>query len=193
MFPSRQNPVRILGIVGTLGAGKSEILHSIFGLEPLLAGEVFVDGKKINITEPQAAIRNGLALIPEERRDALVMDASIARNITLASLSSVCSAGGWISRSIEERTAMRYKDSLSIATPNVKKPVGFLAVGMSRRPLYRAGLIPGPNNDLLDEPTKRQSMSAPSSEIYGLIGNLVKDGAAVIYATKRDKRSAFTL
>ncbi|UCD76982.1 MAG: sugar ABC transporter ATP-binding protein [Desulfobacterales bacterium] len=172
----------IVGIVGTLGAGKSEILHSIFGLEPFQAGEVFVDGRSFDSIGPKEAIKNGLALVPEERRDALVMDTSIAHNITLASLRSVCSVGGWISRPIEERTAMDYKNRLSIATPSVQQHVGFLSGGNQQKTVISRWLNTGAKVYLFDEPTKGIDVGA-KSEIYELVGELVNNGATVVYAT----------
>jgi ABC-type sugar transport system ATPase subunit len=172
----------ILGIIGTMGAGKSEILHSIFGLEPSLAGEIFVDGKRVHSKEPQEAIKNGLALVPEERRDALIMDTSVARNITLANLDGVCSPGGWIRRPVEERKAIHYKNRLSIATPSVKQEVGFLSGGNQQKTVISRWLNAGANIYLFDEPTKGIDVGA-KREIYELIGELVKDGAAVVYAT----------
>lgn len=172
----------IVGIIGTMGAGKSEILHAIFGLEPSLAGEVSVDGKRVASTSPQEAIKNGLALVPEERRDALVMDTSIAHNITLANLKSVCLMGGWISRPIEERTAVDFKNRLSIAAPSIQQHVGFLSGGNQQKTVISRWLSTGAKVYLFDEPTKGIDVGT-KSEIYELIGELVKDGAAVVYAT----------
>jgi len=172
----------ILGIVGTMGAGKTEIISAMFGLEPAAGGKVFVDEKEIDLNEPKDAIRAGFALVPEERRESLVMDSAVAHNITIADLKRICKTLGWISQKKEKQIAEDFKNKLSIATPSVYQIAQFLSGGNQQKTVIARWLNADAKVYFFDEPTKGVDVGA-KHEIYLLIGNLVENGAAVVYAT----------
>jgi len=172
----------ILGIVGSIGAGKSEVARAIFGADPIRKGGIHIAGKKIRINTPQDAITHGLALIPEERRaQGLVGNESVRRNITLASLKKkFCNGPSWINQALEIRKVREYISALAIATPTTEQEVQFLSGGTQQKVVVGKWLMSDSNIYIFDEPTKGIDVGG-KYDIYKLIVDLARKGAGVIF------------
>ncbi len=172
----------ILGIVGSIGAGKSEVARAIFGADPMESGEIHVSGKKIKMNSPEDAIRHGLALIPEERRDqGLVGTGSVRSNITLAALKKkFCSGPSWINQKKEVEAVKEFIATLAIATPTTEQEVQFLSGGTQQKVVVSKWLLSDSNIYIFDEPTKGIDVGG-KYDIYKLIVELAKRGAGIIF------------
>lgn len=175
----------ILGIVGSIGAGKSEVARAIFGADPRDSGDIYISGKKIRMNTPEDAIRHHLALIPEERRDqGLVGTGSIRNNITLAALKKkFCSGPSWISwinTKKEVEAVKEFIETLAIATPTTEQEVQFLSGGTQQKVVVSKWLMSDSNIYLFDEPTKGIDVGG-KYDIYKLIVDLAKRGAGIIF------------
>lgn len=170
----------ILGIAGLVGAGRSELVETIFGMRKKDSGSIYKNGKELHITHPRHAIKNKIALITEDRKfTGLNLLGSVKENITLASLADTISKGGLILKSEESRQADRYIDQLKIKTPNRDTPTGDLSGGNQQKVVVAKWLLTEPDIIILDEPTRGIDVGA-KRDIYLLIGELVKQGKAVV-------------
>ncbi len=172
----------ILGIVGSIGAGKSEVARAIFGADPRDSGDIYISGKKVRINTPEDAIRNGLALIPEERRDqGLVGTGSVRNNITLAALKKkFCSGPSWIDQKKEVEAVKEFIATLGIATPTTEQEVQFLSGGTQQKVVVSKWLLSDSNIYMFDEPTKGIDVGG-KYDIYKLIVELAKKGSGIIF------------
>jgi ABC-type sugar transport system ATPase subunit len=172
----------ILGIVGSIGAGKSEVARAIFGADPRDSGDIYISGKKIKINTPEDAIHNGLALIPEERRDqGLVGTGSVRNNITLAALrKKFCSGPSWINQKKEVEAVKEFIATLAIATPTTEQEVQFLSGGTQQKVVVSKWLLSDSHIYIFDEPTKGIDVGG-KYDIYKLIVELAKRGSGIIF------------
>ena len=169
----------ILGIAGLVGAGRSELVETIFGIRKKSGGRVFKDGRELHITHPKEAIANGIALITEDRKfTGLNLLGSVQENITLASLAKL-SRAGLIDKRAERSHADRFIEKLSIKTPSRGTLVGNLSGGNQQKVVIAKWLLTEPDVIILDEPTRGIDVGA-KRDIYLLIGEFVKQGKAVI-------------
>jgi ribose transport system ATP-binding protein len=171
----------VLGIFGLMGAGRTELLETIFGLHPA-KGEGFltVCGKPVQLKSPRDAIAAGLALCPEDRkREGLVLSLSVAQNASLASLGEFEHVSGWLDGSRERRHVGRWVDRLRVKTPSVHQLVRNLSGGNQQKVVLAKWLATGPKVLLLDEPTRGIDVGA-KREIYTLIDELAADGLGVV-------------
>ena len=168
----------ILGLAGLVGAGRTELAQSIFGIRHTDSGEIFVDGEEARIHAPQAAMERGIFYVPEERRSqGLILPFSIKNNITLSILDRI-SRLGFVSRS-ERGIADRFMGELSIRGAEVSDPVNRLSGGNQQKVVVAKSLAREPNVLLLDEPTRGVDVGA-KSEIYRLMDDLAKEGKAIL-------------
>jgi ABC-type sugar transport system ATPase subunit len=168
----------ILGLAGLVGAGRTELAQSIFGIRHPDSGEIFIDGEEARIHSPQAAMERGIFLVPEERRSqGLILPFSIKNNITLSILDRI-SRFGFVSRS-ERGIADRFMGELSIRGAEVSAPVNRLSGGNQQKVVVAKSLAREPNVLLLDEPTRGVDVGA-KSEIYRLMDDLAKEGKAIL-------------
>jgi ABC-type sugar transport system ATPase subunit len=168
----------ILGLAGLVGAGRTELAQSIFGIRHPDSGEIFIDGEEARIHSPQAAMERGIFLVPEERRSqGLILPFSIKDNITLSILDRI-SRFGFVSRS-ERGIADRFMGELSIRGAEVSAPVNRLSGGNQQKVVVAKSLAREPNVLLLDEPTRGVDVGA-KSEIYRLMDDLAKEGKAIL-------------
>ncbi len=173
----------LLGIVGAVGAGKTELLHLLFGLERPSAGCVLVEGKEVRIHSPEAAIEAGIALCPEDRKaQGLLLDSSIAHNISLASLRAVSLAGTVISGRTESARAGKMIKQLNIVTPSISHHSRNLSGGNQQKVVLAKWLSTDSSIFLFDEPTVGVDVKG-KVEIYELMGSLAARGAAIVFAT----------
>jgi ABC-type sugar transport system ATPase subunit len=172
-------PGEIVGMAGLIGSGRTEVLRTIVGVDPLDAGEVLVGGAPIPRPSPRAAIEAGLVLLPESRKDdGLVMTRSVAENTVLARLDVVSTAG--CLRADRQRALVgRMIDELSIRTPSQSTAVSALSGGNQQKVLFARCLACEPRVLLVDEPTRGVDVGAKKA-IYELIAGLAADGMAVL-------------
>jgi len=170
----------VLGLFGLMGAGRTELLQSIFGLHaPTASGEIWISGKPVSIRSPRAAIDAGLALAPEDRKgEGLVLSHSVAVNTTLACLEKI-SRCGLLQPSLEHTLVSRYIKRLQIRTPNQQQAVRHLSGGNQQKVVLAKWLATRPSVLLLDEPTRGIDINA-KKEIYALVDELARDGLAVV-------------
>lgn len=170
----------ILGISGLMGAGRTELMMSIFGVYAGRSqGKVSIDGKKVSIKDAQDAIREGLALVSEDRKKyGLVMNMDIMKNTSIASLKAV-SKWGTINENKEIQSAKTYLQSLKIKANSIETVVGTLSGGNQQKVVLGKWLMTMPKVLILDEPTRGIDVGA-KYEIYNIINELVQQGVAII-------------
>lgn len=170
----------VLGIFGLMGAGRTELLESIFGLHPgLSSGRILLDGQPVRIRSPRDAIRAGLALAPEDRKgQGLVLKMTVGENATLSSLSQ-CETAGFINPRKENDLVKSFVTRLQIKTPGLTQLVRNLSGGNQQKVVLAKWLATRPRVILLDEPTRGIDINA-KKEIYGLTNELTQAGLAVV-------------
>ncbi|MFL6216631.1 MAG: sugar ABC transporter ATP-binding protein, partial [Blastocatellia bacterium] len=169
----------IVGLAGLVGAGRTELARTIFGLTPNDAGEIRLRDKVVNVTDPARAIECGIAYLPEDRRrHGVIADMAISHNITLASLDQFSRFAAFDFRR-ERAVAADYVTRLSIKTPAVFAPVATLSGGNQQKVALSRWLAIRPSVLILDEPTQGVDVGA-KSEIHALMGELAAQGAAIL-------------
>jgi ribose transport system ATP-binding protein len=169
----------ILGLAGLVGSGRTELARALFGIDRLLAGTVRVDGTPIRAGHPRSAIERGLYLVPEDRKRAgLLLDVSVAENISLPNLRSYA-PGMLVSVAAERRNAERQKKSLGIRAPDVDTAAGVLSGGNQQKVVLAKWLSMSPRVIVLDEPTRGIDVGS-KSDIYGLLRDLADQGVAIL-------------
>jgi ribose transport system ATP-binding protein len=169
----------ILGFAGLVGAGRSELVKTIFGLWPRAAGDILVDGKKVVIHNPEEAMTLGLVLVPESRKlEAIYPEMSVMFNITLKTIKEFIK--GFFVDSEKERIITREQvDNMAIKTPSYSQTVGNLSGGNQQKVVIGRWLATKPRILILDEPTKGVDVGA-KAEIYTIMNDLVKQGVSII-------------
>jgi ribose transport system ATP-binding protein len=168
----------ILGTAGLVGAGRTELAEAVFGVRPLAAGRVLLDGKPLAVKSPADAIAAGVFLIPEDRRlHGLVVPEGVGFNLSLPNLDRL---GSWLGvRRREEAELHRaWIDRLRVKTPSSAQPVGLLSGGNQQKVVYGKWLARDPRVLILDEPTRGVDVGA-KAEIYALVDELAGRGVAV--------------
>jgi len=169
----------VLGFSGLVGAGRTEIMRCIFGLDRADGGEIYLNGKKLNIKTPVDAIREGILLVSEDRRrEGIIPNMEIRGNITLASLSLI-SKLGWIKKSKDAAIAQEYIERLNIRTPSAEQLISNLSGGNQQKVCLAKWLNLDPKIIIMDEPTRGIDVGA-KAEIHKLIEMLTLQGIAVI-------------
>ena len=169
----------ILGLAGLVGAGRSELAAAIFGVEPALSGSVLVHGKAVEIQSPQDAIRNGIYLVPEDRRTCgLITAMTVRENITLPALAQY-SSSGLVRRNAEESVAQKMCAELKIKTPTIEATASNLSGGNQQKVVLAKWLSLAPKVILFDEPTRGIDVGA-KAEIYQLMRRLADEGVAIL-------------
>jgi D-xylose transport system ATP-binding protein len=170
----------VLGIAGLMGAGRSDLLTAIFGAHSgRNSGEVFVQGRPVQIKSPQDAIRHGIGYVTEDRkRFGLVLDQTILNNSTLASLKKV--SGKFITNPDAERAVSeKAARDLRIKAPDVMTVAGTLSGGNQQKVVLAKWLLTSPRVLFLDEPTRGIDVGA-KQEIYAQINRLAREGLAIV-------------
>ena len=169
----------ILGFSGLVGAGRSEIMRAIFGLDRLDSGKIFVDGKEVQIRSTVDAIRNRIAMVSEDRKAyGLVLCRSLLENISLPNLASH-HPGLFINSGRENREAQEYEKALGIKCASLHVNAGTLSGGNQQKVVLAKWLLSHPKVLILDEPTRGIDVGA-KFEIYKMMVNLARQGIAII-------------
>ncbi len=170
----------VLGFAGLVGAGRTDVGLSIFGIEPADEGEIELEGKSVRITSPQQAVNLQIAYAPEDRRQlGLTMPMSIATNITLPMLRQYLSRLGLVRKNEENQTAEDFQQQLNIRAPSVQVEAAKLSGGNQQKVMLAKWLNTRPKLLILDEPTRGIDVGA-KAEVHRMIGDLAADGIAII-------------
>lgn len=169
----------ILGLAGLVGAGRTETVRAIFGADPLDAGEIIVDGKKVEIHSPEVAVKAGLALVPESRQvQGLMLIHSVERNIAIPNLDHLF-PNRIINQQKTRDLGQRYIDRLNIRTPSLAQKVMFLSGGNQQKVVLAKWLATNPKVLILDEPTRGIDVGA-KAEVHAIMNQLAQQGIGII-------------
>nr|WP_294507146.1 sugar ABC transporter ATP-binding protein [uncultured Rhodopila sp.] len=169
----------ILGLAGLVGAGRTSLARAIFGIDPIIAGEIRLDGMPVAVRSPRRAIRNGIFLVPEDRkRSGLILDMPLVENITLASLMAHARMM-LVSRASELAVSSAQRKRLSIKAAGDKGKVVTLSGGNQQKVVLAKWLSMRPKVVIFDEPTRGVDVGA-KSEIYTLMRDLADSGVAIL-------------
>lgn len=169
----------ILGLAGLMGAGRTETVRALFGLDPISSGEVFIDGKKVHIRRVEDAIKLGLAMATEDRRRyGLMPNRSILENISIANLRQF-SRGPFVNKRKEKAGVGEIFNRLRVKAPNMLVNTSTLSGGNQQKVVLCKWLLAKPRILILDEPTRGIDVGA-KYEIYKLMTEMAKSGMAII-------------
>ncbi len=169
----------VLGIAGLVGAGRTETARAIFGADAIDSGQIEVMGKPVTIRTPQDAIKQGIGLVTEDRKQqGLVLGMSVRENDTLANLGAL-STLGFVRQREERAVAEKYRVDLAIKTPSNEQTVQNLSGGNQQKVVLAKWLYTGSKILIFDEPTRGIDVGA-KSEIYKLMNELAAQGVAII-------------
>lgn len=169
----------ILALTGLVGAGRTETVRALFGVDPKRSGEVLIRGQKVEIRRPGDAIAHGLAFLTEDRKDeGFVPLMSVKENITLPNLAAV-QRGTVIDKRKEVEVVDGYVANLRIKTPHINQKVKFLSGGNQQKVVLAKWLNLNADIIILDEPTRGIDVGA-KAEIYTIMGEIAKQGKAII-------------
>jgi len=173
----------IVGITGLVGAGKTELCKTLFGAFEIESGEMTLNGKTLKITSPHSAVRQGIALVPEERRkEGILVDEPVFVNLSASSLRKYCGLLDLIDTRAERRAARKMIGDLVIRTPSEEQILAFLSGGNQQKVAVGKWLVTEAEIYMFDEPTKGVDVGA-KHEIFELIGQLASNGKGIIYAS----------
>ena len=169
----------ILGFSGLMGAGRTETARALFGADPKESGDIYINGKKVDIKNPMDAVKNGIGYLSEDRkRYGIVVAKSVAENSTMATLDNFMS-GIFINKRKENKIAQQYVESLKTKTPGVDQLVVNLSGGNQQKVVIAKWLVRNCDILIFDEPTRGIDVGA-KSEIYHLMNELVAEGKSII-------------
>ena len=169
----------IVGITGLVGAGRTELVRAVFGADPIDSGEVLLDGRKVKVRSPQDAIKLGIGLLTEDRKNqGLVLGMKLRENVTLSGLDLLVKRI-FIDRDKERSETERYVKELQIKTPSIEQFVKNLSGGNQQKVVLAKWLFTKSRMLLFDEPTRGIDVGA-KREIYHLMNELVARGVGVL-------------
>lgn len=169
----------IVGIAGLMGAGRTEIVETLFGARRKATGNIWIDGEKVTIHRPDQAIKTGMALITEDRKEkGLLLQTSVKENISLTQLKRLATKG-WILRRKESEQADKMIQKLSIRTAGSHQQVKYLSGGNQQKVVFAKWLGVQPKVLLLDEPTRGVDVGA-KKEIYTIMNELTEQGVSIV-------------
>lgn len=170
----------ILGISGLVGSGRSEILELIFGYMAKSSGEIYLDDKKVSIKNTQDAIKNGFALITEERRENGIFSVlSVKDNSVISNLDAYKKYNVYLDKNEINNDAKNVVKSLNVKTPTINTNIGSLSGGNQQKVIIGRWLLTNPTILLMDEPTRGIDVGA-KYEIYELMNEMVEEGRSII-------------
>jgi ribose transport system ATP-binding protein len=169
----------VVGMAGLIGAGRTELAETVFGVRPRLGGEILLGGRPVTIRTPRDAIREGIFLVPEDRRhEGLVLAESVRENIGLPNLDRLRFLG-FVAQARERELAQSLVGRLNVRTAGVDKTVGLLSGGNQQKVVLAKWLARNPKLLILDEPTRGVDVGA-KGEIYALMDQLAGQGVAIL-------------
>ena len=173
----------IVGVAGLVGAGRTEMLETLFGVTPALGGSIQVSGADLELDSPISAIAAGIALAPEDRKQqGLVIDMTVRENLSLAALRRDQKKAGFLDFAKEKKISEKMIEAMRVKTPNDNQIIRYLSGGNQQKVVLGKWLAMKPKILLLDEPTRGIDVGA-KSEIYALMEELAESGVAILYVS----------
>lgn len=170
----------ILGLAGLVGAGRSNVAETIFGVTPATSGQIFIEGEEVNIKNPHDAIRQGMAFLTEDRKETgCFLPLDIQENVQSAVLHDNYVKNGFVDHAALEKESAELCKKLRVKTPSMHEVIENLSGGNQQKVLIARWLLIHPRILILDEPTRGIDVGA-KSEIHALISQLAHKGVAVI-------------
>lgn len=170
----------ILGVSGLMGAGRTEVMRALFGIDQIDSGEVYLEGKKVSIKSPADAIKNKIGFITENRRDeGLVLSMDVKENITLCTLPKFLSNPAKLDLGEEINEANSFIDKLRIKCTGFTQKAGTLSGGNQQKIVIAKWLLANSKILIVDEPTRGIDVGA-KQEIYNIMNELLKSGVGII-------------
>ena len=169
----------VLGLAGLVGAGRSEVCMGVYGMSPVKAGSVYLDGKRITISSTQEAVAHGIGFVSEDRKKyGLNFVWDIQNNIAISNLKAISRAGVVRKKKLKQRAA-KYFESLRVKAQSASIKVGTLSGGNQQKVVLARTLNTEPRLIILDEPTKGIDVGS-KNEIYTIINEMASKGVAVV-------------
>ena len=169
-----------LGLAGLVGAGRTETARAVYGADKMQKGEIRIKGRPVNIQSPEDAIKHGIALIPEDRKQqGLFLNMSVKDNISFVYAPRITNVLGLINRNKEEEACRQQIEKLTVKTPTMRQLVKNLSGGNQQKVILGKWLLMNCDIIIFDEPTRGIDVGA-KQEIYELINELARQGKAVI-------------
>lgn len=169
----------ILGFSGLMGAGRTEIMRGIFGIDKIDSGDIYLDGEKIDVSTPNDAVKRGIGFLTEDRKsEGLILDFSVRDNISMTAFEEF-SKGGWINDKEEEEFVDLLIKRLTVKTAHMELPVSSLSGGNQQKVVLAKWIGAGSRVLILDEPTRGVDVGA-KREIYNLMKELAERGVGII-------------
>ncbi len=169
----------ILGFAGLMGAGRTEVARALYGADPRQTGEIYINGKKVNIKTPQQAVEHGICYLSEDRkRFGLMLDKSVTENTTIASVDDFIHSG-LISDAEMRDASADFNSKLRTKTPSMEQLLKNLSGGNQQKVIIARWLMKNSDIFIFDEPTRGIDVGA-KSEIYNLMEDLAKQGKSII-------------
>ncbi len=173
----------IVGLAGLVGAGRSELLTTIFGIQPPLSGRVAVDQKTVPLEHCRQAIDAGMALVPEDRKaQGVIVDMRVRENMSLCQLHRQARAKHFIHHRRERDSVRELTESLGVRTPSIEQFVKLLSGGNQQKVVIGKWLACQPKVLLMDEPTRGVDVGA-KQEIYRLMDQMAEQGTAILFVS----------
>ncbi|MCG8569193.1 MAG: sugar ABC transporter ATP-binding protein [Spirochaetes bacterium] len=170
----------ILGVAGLMGAGRTELMETVFGITPKSGGQIFINNEEIKINSPADAIANKMAFLTEDRKlTGLYLMLSVKDNMSIANINDYLINGFFINRKKLDAECDEERIKLNVKTPNMNQLVGNLSGGNQQKVLISRWMLTKPDILILDEPTRGIDVGA-KSEIHKLMSKLAQSGKAVI-------------
>jgi inositol transport system ATP-binding protein len=170
----------ILGLAGLMGAGRTELARAIFGADPFQRGSIEIDGKKLTLRSPVDAIRNGIGLVPEDRKQqALFLDLAVRHNLAISSLKDLAWGRWFVSDRAETALVERYRKALDIrmASPDIQ--IADLSGGNQQKVVLARWLALKPKVLIVDEPTRGIDIAA-KAEVHQQLDAMARAGIAIV-------------
>lgn len=169
----------ILGIAGLVGAGRSQLVRAIFGSDRKISGQIFIENKYVTINSPVDAVRQGLGLVPEDRKSqGLLSEMSVAENMTITNLKKI-TLGWLIKKKKETETANSLVKQLKIRLNSIQQNINSLSGGNQQKVILARWLDSNANIVIFDEPTRGIDVAA-KSQIHQLMREMIRQGASII-------------
>jgi ribose transport system ATP-binding protein len=170
----------VVGLGGLVGSGRTEVARTIFGADPAESGTILIDGKPLKARSPRDAVKSGIGLVPEDRKQhGVVLDKAIRINVTMARLSEVVAMAGFLKQAKERQVVSDLGNRLQLKAASIDAPVSSLSGGNQQKVVLAKWFFADGDVILLDEPTRGVDVGA-KTEIYGLVNQLAEAGKAVL-------------
>jgi ABC-type sugar transport system ATPase subunit len=170
----------ILGLYGLIGAGRTEVMETIFGARSAASGNIFVEGREVSFASPKDAISHSIGLVTEDRRrTGLMLNAIVKDNMVLPSLTQHKKPGGFLDIKWETGVAVDYVSKMKVKTPSIFTEIRTLSGGNQQKVILAKWMIANSNILILDEPTRGIDVNA-KAEFYTLMNVFVAKGGCII-------------